>query len=304
MLAGLALLVVLLIRSAAFQLQQRGIATGFDFLVEPAGFQIGEGLLSFESGMPYWFAFLAGLANTVRVVLPAMALALLLGGIVGLGQQSGNFLVRSAARAYVELFRNLPLLLQLLAWYALLTEFLPAANAAWQPVPGFLLSKSGLAFPYPAWEGGGLLLALPQLGEGGIAGGGNLSPEFLTIFLGLSLYTGAYLAECVRGAISAIPAGQREAAAALGFSPWQVWRWVVLPQAWRVFIPPASNQFLSLIKNSSLAVAVGYPDIVSVANTSINQTGRAAECILIILVVFALLSVLTSFVGRSRHVAG
>ena len=301
LLAALAVLAWWLIDTTADNLRLRGIPSGFGFLGEPAGFAIGEGLIDFDSAMPYWRAFVAGLANTLRVAVPAMVAAVVIGALLGLGRQSRNLLLRAACRAYVELFRNLPLLLQLLAWYFVLGEWLPPLADAWQPVAGVFVSKSGIALPLPGF---GPLLDVPQFRDGTLSGGASLTPEFLALFLGLTFYTAAYLGESVRAGIESVPVGQREAAESLGLTRGQVWRRVVLPQALPAIVPPATNQLLNLLKNSSLAVAIGYPDLVSVANTTLNQTGRAVECIAIVMAVYFLLSLAVSWLtgrhGRQR----
>lgn len=281
-LAALAVAVALLAHRISGELQARGIRSGFVFLFEPAGFAIGESVFAFDSGQPYWLAFLAGLGNTLRVAVAGIVLASGLGLLLGAGRLSGNFLVRGLCRAYVETCRNIPLLLQLLTAYFLLAEYLPPAAEALQPLPGVFLSKSGLALP---WAG-----EVPVRAGFGIEGGISLTPEFLAVLLALSCYTAAYLAEIVRAGILAVPRGQLAAAAALGLTPRQRFFAVVLPQALRLIVPPATNQYLNLTKNSSLAVVVGYPDLVSVANTSLNQTGQAIECIAILVAVYLALS--------------
>lgn len=264
------------------ELQARGIRSGFGFLFEPAGFSIGEGALEFEAGQPYWRAFVVGLINTLRVAAGAIVVATVLGVALGVGRLSGNALVRGLCRGYVEVFRNIPLLLQLLTAYFLLTEKLPSAMEALELLPGVFLSKSGLAVP---WGG-----EVPVRQGFGIEGGASLTPEFLAVLVALSCYGAAYLAEIVRAGILSVPRGQIEAADALGLTPRQRLRWVVLPLALRLMVPPATSQYLSLIKNSSLAVVVGYPELVSVANTSLNQTGQAVECIAILIAVYLSLS--------------
>lgn len=266
----------LLASVTADHMRARGIRSGFDFLLDPAGFDIGEGWLAFDPTQPYWRAFLAGLVNTVRAAVPALVGCSLIGLLVGAGRLAPNPLVRGACRAWIEAVRNVPLLLQLLAWYLVLTEFLPAADE-----PG---GWAGLA----QWSKAGLALG----GEGGPL----LSPEYLALVIGLAVYTSAYVAEVVRAGVQAVPAGQREAAAALGLPARVEWREVVLPQAMRLAIPPLANQYINLVKNSSLAVAIGYPDLVSIANTSINQSGRAVECIAVLAAVYLLLSLSTAFV--------
>lgn len=338
-----------LVHNTLINMRVRGIQSGFDFLGQTAGFDIGESLFPFDSAEPYWRAFLVGLSNTLRVALAGIVLATVIGTLVGLGRFSRNALVRGLCSAYVEFFRNIPILLQLLMWYLLLTELLPATYEAWQAGP-FFLSKGGVNFPIPVWAGGhawaaigvvaGCMLAwvyrrwairkFEQTGVagslfwvpaaivlfGGLAGwllggaptemdrpfrgdfaieqGGALTPEFLAVLLGLSIYTAAFVAEVVRAGIQSVPRGQSEAAAALGLSRKLEMRLVMLPQALRVIIPPLTNQYLNLTKNSSLAVAIGYPDVVSIANTAINQTGRAVECITILMAVYLTLSLATS----------
>ncbi len=291
--AGLLAALWWLLDVTAANMAERGIRSGFDFLTDPAGFAIGESLLPFDSADSTLWALAAGLANTLRVALPAIVISTLLGTLVGLGRLSPNLLLRGLCTAYVEALRNVPLLLQLLAWYFVVTDLLPLASEALQLAPHVFLSKSGLSLPWFGGDGG--LLDLPLRGEMGIVGGAALTPEFLALLLGLSLYTAAYVAETVRGGIQAVPRGQSDAALALGMTRVQLFRLVLLPQALRSIIPPLTNQHLSLTKNASLAVAIGYPDLVSVANTTLNQTGRAAECIALIMAVYLILSLLTAW---------
>ena len=283
----------LLLSNTLENMRLRGIRGGFDFLRDPAGFDIGESWLQYESNQPYWRAFLVGLVNTLRVALAGIVLATLLGTLLGIGRFSRNALLRGLCSAYVECFRNIPLLLQLLMWYLLLTEYLPLAAEALRLGDWIFLSKSGLSFPIPSWDGG-LHWQVPRLGEFQVEGGGALTPEFLALLLGLVFYTSAFIAEIVRAGIASVPRAQHEAAASLGLSRWRTLRLVTLPQAMRLVIPPMTNQYLNLSKNSSLAVAVGYPELVSIANTSLNQTGRAVECITIIMAVYLCLSLATA----------
>ncbi|MBW8830014.1 MAG: ABC transporter permease subunit [Burkholderiales bacterium] len=287
---ALVALIAWLVSNTLAHLRERGIRAGFDFLTQPAGFEIGESWLSYESSQPFWSAFLAGLANTVRVALPGIVLATLLGTVIGLGRLSRNFLLRSISTGCVELLRNVPLLVQLLMWYFALTELLPASNDAVHVAPGIFLSKSGLSFPW--WEAGGF--DWPMAGELNVIGGASVTPEFLAVWMGLSTYTAAFVAETVRAGIQSVSAGQLHAAMSMGLTPRQALRYIVMPQALRVIVPSITNQYLNLTKNSSLAVAVGYPDLVSVANTALNQTGRAFECIAVIMSVYLVLSLLTS----------
>jgi general L-amino acid transport system permease protein len=273
-------------------MRARGIQSGFDFLAQPAGFDISESLIAFDAVHSYSRAFAVGLLNTLRVAGVAIVLTTLLGTLLGIGRFSGSVLVRGLCQAYVEFFRNTPLLLQLLMWYLLMTELLPAPDAAWQ-AGLFFLSKGGLHVPWPAAMTS-LQFELPHQGAFAIEGGAALSPEFLAVLLGLTMYTAAFVAEIVRAGIRSVPRGQIEAAAALGLSPGCILRFVTLPQALRVIVPPLTNQFLNVTKNSSLAVAIGYPELVSIANTSLNQTGRAVECIAIVMAVYLALSLGTS----------
>ena len=330
-------------------MQVRGIQSGFDFLKGPAGFDIGESLYEFDSSQPYWQAFLVGLTNTLRVAVVGILLTTILGTLLGVGRFSRNALVRGLCYAYVEFFRNVPVLLQLLMWYLMFTEVLPTAQEAWTLGPLFL-SKGGLTFPVPIWAAGhlwaligliaGVAVAVvyrrwafrqfeasgklksmfwvplaiillmgvagwlaggapaqfnqPTKGDFSIENGGSLTPEFLSVLIGLTVYTAAFVAEVVRAGIQSVARGQAEAAAALGLNQSNVMKLVILPQALRVIIPPMTNQFLNLTKNSSLAVAIGYPDVVSIANTALNQTGRAVECIAIVMLVYLTTSLTTS----------
>jgi general L-amino acid transport system permease protein len=331
-------------------MRARGIKSGFDFITQPAGFAIGESVVPFDSAESYGKAFVVGLSNTFRVAIVGIILATVLGTLVGIGRLSRNFLIRSLSGAYVDLLRNVPLLLQLFIWYFVLTEMLPPIEEALRPLPGVFFSKNGLQFPHPEWAPGhwatlagfvvGLVgawgwsrwvtarrdatgqapmfwlpalvivvvataigwliggapsaLDLPEKTEINVVGGGAVTPEFLTVLVGLTIYTAAYIAEVVRAGIQSVAYGQHEASVSLGLSRAKELRLVQLPQALRVIIPPMTNQYLNLTKNSSLAVAVGYPDLVSISNTSLNQTGRAIECITIVMACYLTLSLLTS----------
>jgi general L-amino acid transport system permease protein len=271
----------------------RGIHSGFGFLAQPAGFDIGESLVKYDALDPYWKAFVVGVLNTLRVAVVGIVLATILGTLLGIGRFSSNAIVRGLCYAYVEVFRNIPVLLQLLMWYLLFTDILPPVSeplALWGSV---FVSKSGLSFPVPTFAEG-LAWSVPVPGTFSMEGGFSLSPEFLSVLLGLVLYTAAFIGEVVRAGIASVPRGQVEAASSLGLTRGQAIRRVILPQALRVIIPPMTSQYLNLTKNSSLAVAIGYPDIVSIANTSLNQTGRAVECIAIIMAVYLTTSLATA----------
>jgi general L-amino acid transport system permease protein len=346
----IAFMVWLLVSNTLSNMKARGIQSGFDFLLQTAGFDIGEHWTGFESIQPYWKAFLAGAVNTLRVAMVGVVLTTILGTLLGIGRFSRNALVRGMCYGYVECFRNIPVLLQLLMWYLLFAEYLPQAADALHLGSWLFVSKDGISFPSLVWELGhtlaavgalvggaaafayaaqarktfektgrlkpvlwvslGLIAAgaalgwaaggapmafkMPKLTETQVEGGAALSPEYMALLLGLTLYTSAFVAEVVRGGIASVSLGQHEASASLGLSQGLSMRLVVLPQALRVIIPPMTNQFLNLTKNSSLAVAVGYPDVVSIANTSLNQTGRAVECIIIIMAIYLSTSLLTS----------
>lgn len=300
----LALLVVVallgwLVFNTQANMAARGIQSGWDFLGQTAGFDIGEQPIAFESTDAYWRAFLVGLLNTLRVALAGIVLCTLLGALIGVGRFSRNLPVRALCRGYVELFRNVPLLVQLLVWYLLLVEFLPDTTEAWNWGETIFLSKSGLVLPFPQHGADGWHWSVPAIDGFAIDGGAALSPEFLAVLAGLTFYTAAFVAEVVRAGIASVPRGQIEAAQSIALSRWQTLRLVTGPQALRVMAPPLTNQYLNLTKNSSLAVAVGYPDLVSIANTSLNQTGRALECIAIVMAVYLTLSLATALLmGR------
>ncbi|MBW0002880.1 MAG: ABC transporter permease subunit [Hyphomicrobiales bacterium] len=332
-----------LVFNVAGNLGARSIHTGFAFLHSEAGFDIGESFLPYDGRSSYGRALLVGLLNTLAVSSAGIVLSTLIGVFVGLGRLSGHPLVGPLASGYVEALRNVPLLLQLYLWYAILNEVLAPDGSAPAFLPGFYLAKSGLHFPvleraplaplfalcagfaaaaawtrfaefrqaqtgsrsasWPAWSlallPAALLLARmlatdpfgwPQQRRFGFAGGGTLSPELTALLLGLSFYNGAFVAEILRGAIRSVAPGQSDAAAALGLRFKHRLRLIVLPQALRVAVPPLASQYLNLAKNSSLAVAIGYPDLMSVGNTIVNQTGQALEVIGMVMAAYLTLS--------------
>jgi len=293
---GLLALLAWLLSNTLANMKARGIQSGFDFLWANAGFDIGESMIAFDSSEPYWRAFWVGLLNTLRVSVVGIVFCSILGTMIGVGRVSHNALARGLGYAYTELFRNVPVLLQLLIWYVLLVEFMPDSQSPLHFNDWFYLSKNGFSFPVPVWESSSnsLVWDVPLWFDGEISQGISLTPEFLAITLGLSFYTSAFVAEVVRAGIVSVPRGQLEAAKSIGLSNWQTTRQVLLPQAMRVIIPPLTNQYLNLTKNSSLAVAIGYPDLVSISNTALNQTGRAVECIALIMAVYLCLSLGTS----------
>jgi general L-amino acid transport system permease protein len=330
-----------LIDNARTNLQERHIAAGFGFLRDMAGFGISEGLMPYDMADPYWRAFLAGVMNTLRAALPAVMLLTALGMGIGIAQISRHAMLRKVAQWYVDLVRNVPLLVQVLLWYFALTELLPTADRAAHWGNWLFLTKGGLAFAQPdvnaalaiaiagsavlLWVGirqprrlslgTALLLRVacvaaiaalwlllpvqwthPEQGAFGFSGGAVLSPEWLALVLALSIYGSAYCAEVVRAGLQAVPRGQWEAAHATGLSWRQSLIHVILPQGLRVMVPPYTSLVMNTIKNSSLAVAIGYPDIVSVATTAMNQTGQAIECIAVIAMVYLALNLKTAII--------
>ncbi len=253
-------------------LQQLGIQFGFNFLKQQASFDIGETLINYQPTDAYDYALLVGLVNSLRIAIMGIFLTTIVGITAGIARLSDNWLVRKISLVYVEIFRNTPLLLQLLFWYfAVFLSFPKAENKL--SLLGFVnLSQNGIQLP---WF--------------------TLSPEFSSLLLGLTFYTGAFIAEIVRGGIQSVPTGQLEAAKSLGLKPGLAMRLVIFPQALRVIIPPLTSQYLNLTKNSSLAIAIGYPDIYFVASTTFNQTGKAVEVMLLIMITYLTLSLIISF---------
>ncbi len=302
--AGLLLLIWILWRTIHGNLAAQNIRSGFGFLTDRTGFNIGEHLIAYSSNDSYARAFFVGLLNTLRVAVFGIVTASLIGLAIGLASLSKNRLVALLATAYVEILRNIPLLIQLLAIYLALTELLPDVTEPLALPGSVLLSKSGLQFPFFSELNGVWGWHAPALDGLMVVGGASLTPEFLALWLGLSLFTGAYIAEIVRGGMLSVDRGQWEAAQALGLPRRLTIRRVVLPQALRVIVPPLTSQYLNLTKNSSLAVAIGYPDIVSVSNTTINLNGQALECIAIIMAVYLSLNLITALLMNryNRHV--
>ena len=276
-------LVAFLMSNLVRNLTAKGLLLSFGWLDNPAGFPIAETVLPYDPAMPYWRGLAAGLVNTLRVVLVGLVLSSLLGSVAGAASFSSNGLLRRLARVYVEVIRNIPLLLQLVFWYFVVFLALPNGQGAIQ-LPGIVLAKSGL------------YLGAAQLVNGVWQAPLSLSLEFGALLTGLVVYTGAFIAEVVRGGIASVPRGQWEAARSLGISQSQTLGRIVLPQALRVIVPGLNSQYISLAKNSSLAVACGYPDFYSVASTTGNQTGRDVEVVLILLGSYLVIDLLISAV--------
>lgn len=329
------------------KLEEQNIATGFAFLGREAGFVISQTLIDYKPTDTYGRAILAGIVNTVWVSAWSVVLATLIGLFVGIARLSCNPLLAFLAFLYVEALRNVPLLLYLFLWYALIVTGLPGVREAWEVLPHVFLSNSGLTVPALTWTSahtivlaalalGGVLavavrrwtiaerirtgkeritwpltalvllippviallivqpdltVSLPEKGRFRLTGGAQLRPEFTALLVGLALSASAGIAEIVRSGILSVRKGQWEAARSLGLRDGLTMRLVVLPQALRVIIPPLTSSYLSLFKNSSLAIAIGYPDLVMVSNTTMNQTGQAIEGIAIFMLVYLGLSI-------------
>lgn len=340
--AGIVFLAWYLITNTFVNLEKQGISTGYDFLYLESSFGISEYLISFQPSDTYGRALLVGLLNTLKVSFLGIILATLIGFVVGTSRMSNNWVLSRIAAVYINLFRNTPILLQLIFWYTLFNNSFPNPKHALEVLPDVFLSNRGVLFPVPAdhpayfWMGIAFIVSLfcawllkrwsvsyrdktgisipyftvglafivisvmmtyfvcgapteidnPVFKGFNFRGGAKLSPEFLALLIGLSLYTSTYIADIVRSGLQSVSKGQQEASIDLGLKPTQTLINVILPQALRVMIPPMTSQFLNLTKNSSLAVAVGYPDIVSLSNTTLNQTGQAIEAISIFMAVY------------------
>lgn len=327
-------------------LNARHIRSGFDFLLGPAGFEVGETPIDIASTDPMYKILLVGLLNTLKVSVFGIIGATVLGGIVGVMRLSSHPMLRFLGAAHVEAYRNVPLLVLLLAIYLVVTELLPAGRQALHLGDWLYLSKSGLQFAEPV--GGGILLGAlllistlagivvrwllkkrttglnatlaGMLTFGGVfvlswllsgviggwnhpvqtrfalRGGGLITPEFLTLWLGLVLFTSASIAEIVRAGVQSVRSEQWEAGYALGLRKSDVFNYIVMPQSMRLIVPPLSSQYMNLTKNSSLAVMVGYPDIVSIGNTVINVSAQALEVICLTMIVYLGLNLTISLI--------
>ena len=332
-------------------MEQRGITTGFGFLSNEAGFGILQSLIPYDETYSYGRTFLVGLLNTLLVAVLGIFFATFLGFFIGIARLSPNWLVARLATAYIEIFRNVPLLLQIMFWYFAVLRPLPLPRQSLSLGDSVFLNNRGLFLPKPVAEEGfwlvglafGLALLLvfgiarwarrrqnatgrqfptassglvllvgipvlaywlsgsplhwdyPVLGRFNLSGGLEVIPEVAALTLALSIYTAAFIAEAVRSGIVAVSHGQTEAAYALGLRPRVTLKLVVIPQAMRVIIPQLTSQYLNLTKNSSLATAIGYPDLVNVfAGTTLNQTGQAVEVIAMTMAVYLSISLIIS----------
>jgi len=350
-LAAVLALLGFIVHNTLANLESRGISTGFDFLGNEAGFGIIQTLVDYSEASSFGRTFLVGLLNTLLVSLLGIVLATLLGFVIGVARLSSNWLVSRLAATYIEIFRNIPLLLQIFFWYFAVLRALPRPRESLALGEAVFLNLRGLYLPRPlfepgfggvlatlalsvaaalllgawgrrrrlrtgrgiptGWIGIGLILLLPgltfllagaplgwelpALRGFNFQGGITVIPELAALLLALTIYTAAFIAEIVRAGILAVPKGQTEAAAALGLKRRHVLRLVIIPQALRVIIPPLTSQYLNLLKNSSLATAIGYPDLVNVfAGTTLNQTGQAVEVIAMTMAVYLSISLTIS----------
>ena len=343
----------ILTRNMVASLRKQGIALGFNFLGDSAGFDIGEMLIPYTNTDTFSRALQVGLLNTLVICAVGIALSTVLGILVGLARLSENFLVNRLARLFVEAMRNVPLLVLLIFIYTGIFLKLPRVRQAIELPGPIFLSNRGVSMPWgiptasarlyllvlalavvgaivtalmvrqrsrrldrpqPVFSlsllafiliavlgwfvmpESPLRLDLPSVQGLNFSGGRAFTPEFLALVLGLVIYTAAFIGEIVRAGIQAVSKGQREAARALGLSGNQMLRLIIFPQALRVIIPPLTSQYLNLIKNSTLAVAIGYPDLFAISGTVINQTGRAVEMIALIMGFYLAASLLTAAV--------
>jgi general L-amino acid transport system permease protein len=331
--------------------ETRGISTSLTWLDQRAGFEIAESVIPYTPDETYARALLVGLFNTVMVSIVGIFLATVLGLVIGVARLSSNWLVNKMALTYVEIFRNTPLLVQLLViYFAVFLQLPKVADAIVLPLDMFL-SQRGFYMPRPEvaadgavwlvsiiiaivafftlwflagrreaegrptmglrWIASAILLGLPllvwflipggplafenpELGRFNLTGGLRFSPEFLALTVGLALFTAAFIAEIIRGGIQAVSKGQLEAARTIGLKEGEVLRLVILPQALRIIIPPLTSQYLNLIKNSSLALAIAYPDIFNVSRTISEQTGQPVAVLVIVMAIYLIVSLATS----------
>ena len=341
--------------NAQVNMDNRGIDFGFRFLGEESSFDIQFSLIEYSGASTYARAYLVGLLNTILVAVIGIFFASILGVVIGISRLSPNYLIAKVAEWYIEIFRNIPLLLQLFFWYFAALRALPLPKEAINFFDISYLSVKGLYVPKFVWTNfdiflysiiasiiaiifvlkyarkqqeqtgrripsffisvgiiiliplftflfGGVSLTfeypvLKQMSETiyNYVGGVSIIPELMALALALSLYTATFIAECVRAGILGVTKGQKEAAASIGLTPAQVLRLVIMPQALRIIIPPTTNQYLNLTKNSSLAAAIAYPDIVLVfAGTAMMQTGRAIEIVSITMLTYLSISIVIS----------
>ncbi len=331
-------------------LARSNTASGFQFLNGRAGFDIGQSLIPYTSDSTYGRAIFVGFLNTLLVASVGIVTATAIGFLIGIGRLSRNWLIAKLCTVYVEIFRNIPVLLIIFFFYKGVLGTLPQVRDSLELPLGMFLNNRGLAFPKPLWGDGAMLIPIalvvgvvvaiglarwaksrqmatgrqfptvmasigliaglplvafffagmplsfdfPVAGRFNLSGGSVVAPEFVALYLALSFYTASFIAEIIRAGIAGVPKGQTEAASALGLQPTVTTRLVVMPQALRIIIPPLTSQYLNLTKNSSLGIAIGFPELVATGGTTMNQTGQAIEVVSIWLVVYLSISVATS----------
>lgn len=287
-------------RNTMENLERQNIASGLGFLKKTSGFNVIQSLIPYSESSTYGRAFLVGLTNTLLVSSIGIVVATVLGFLIGIARLSSNWLLARLASWYVELVRNIPLLLQIFVWYFAVLRSLPMPTESWHIGP-FYINIRGIYLPAIRFDQA-FYLEWPQPGRFNIEGGWEILPEFIALVLALAIYTAAFIAEIVRAGILSVAKGQTEAAAALGLSRRQTLKLVVIPQAMRVIIPPLTSQFLNLTKNSSLAAAIGYPDLVLIfAGTVLMQTGQAVEVIGITMAVYLTISLSIAWAMNSYN---
>lgn len=337
--------------NAQTNLSQRGIATGFGFMNNPAGFDVNQSLVEFNQNAPYSRVLLVGILNTLLVAVVGIFFATIFGFVVGIARLSSNWMARTLGTIFVEVTRNLPPLFQIFFWYVVLIKLSPSPRDSASIFETFFFNNRGLYIPkvvigngaifielafvfaivlaiavrywakkrqdktgqqFPVfWTAVAIIIGLPLIASAALGfpitfdvpelagfnfrGGTRVIPEFVALTWALSIYTAGFIAEIVRAGIMAVSHGQTEAAGSLGLRSGPTLRLVVIPQAMRVIIPPLTSQYLNLTKNSSLAVAVGYPELTAIfAGTTLNQTGQAIEVIAITMGVYLTISIVTS----------
>jgi len=348
-LLSVALIIALITSNTIANLQRAGLTSGFGFLDDQAFFDINQRLIDYTSQSSFGRALIVGLLNTLLVSSLGILTATVIGFAAGILRLSSNWLVSRLVTAYVEITRNVPLLLQIILWWAILTG-LPKVRDSISVLGAFFLNNRGLRAPSPDFESlfiwvsvvgligiiitvviarwsrrrqlrsgetfpvasFGLLLIfvipgltyymlgqpidwdIPERTRFNFRGGFNITPELLALWIALATYTGAFISEIVRAGILSVSAGQSEAALSLGLRKNQTMRLIIIPQALRLIIPPLTSQYLNLTKNSSLAIAIGYQDLVSIGGTILNQSGQALEVVAIWMAVYLALSLVTS----------
>ena len=280
-------------------LERLGVRTGFGFLGRPAGFAISQTPIPFDEASSYLRAFLVALLNTLLVTGLSIVLATAIGFVIALARSSSNQLVAGAGATYVETFRNIPLLIQLLFWYFAVVQALPPPRQSFEIADAIFLNNRGLFIPWIDASG----LSVPQLEGFNFHGGLVILPELLALAIGLSIYSAAFIAEIIRGGIQATSRGHIDAAYSLGLTRRQTTRLIVVPLALRIIVPPLGAYYIVVLKNSSLGSAIAYPDLILiVAGTILNQTGQPIEAMTITLATYLVLgltlALITSAVNR------